>query len=248
MELKINNDEKKSEIEKSKELLISILKQKLDMRLSKLERRNKMHLNLMNVTTQSIKEITDWSINANNQIKEKYKKNKTTTNNNTIKKELNNKPKKYEKIESRSNTRKQSFRSKTPLRNKSTKSFITDETKALTLNRNFSKSNKYFISATSKSIKTIDSKNKSNSFVMRKKKRKSTAVSHLNLEADALKRPSVLSNKSNKTSISKKSKNIETPVRKKTPFKKKNEKTERNNIKKMMILLKWNMLYKKENF
>ena len=230
MELKINNDEKKSEIEKSKELLISILKQKLDMRLSKLERRNKMHLNLMNVTTQSIKEITDWSINANNQIKEKYKKNKTTTNNNTIKKELNNKPKKYEKIESRSNTRKQSFRSKTPLRNKSTKSFITDETKALTLNRNFSKSNKYFISATSKSIKTIDSKNKSNSFVMRKKKRKSTAVSHLNLEADALKRPSVLSNKSNKTSISKKSKNIETPVRKKTPFKKKNEKTERNNI------------------
>ena len=131
---------------------------------------------------------------------------------------------KPKKIESRANTRKQSFRSKTPLRNKSIKSYIPDETKALTLNRNYSKSSKYF----NKTIKTFESKNnKSNSFLIRKKKRKSTAI--LNIETEALKRPSVLSNKSNKTSISKKSKNIETPVRKKTPFKKKNEKTERNN-------------------
>ena len=229
MELKINNEsDKKSEIEKSKELLISKIKQKLEMRLSKLERRNKMHLNLMNVTTQTIKEITDWSINVNNQIKEKYKKNKTMINS-TIKKE-SNKPKKYEKIESRANTRKQSFRSKTPLRNKSIKSFIPDETKALTLNRNYSKSNKYF----NKSIKTYDTKsNKSNSFVTRKKKRKSSGMNNLNIETETLKRPSVLSNKSNKTPISKSNKNIETPKRKKTPFKKKNinEKTERNNIK-----------------
>ena len=206
----MNNESTK----KSKELLLTLIKQKLETRLSKLERRNKMHLNLMNVTTQSIKEITDWSINANNQIKEKYKKN------NTIKKEIT-KPK---KIESRANTRKQSFRSKTPLRNKSIKSYIPDETKALTLNRNYSKSSKYF----NKTIKTFESKNnKLNSFLIRKKKRKSTAI--LNIETEALKRPSVLSNKSNKTSISKSNKNIniETPKRKKTPFKKK---TERNNL------------------
>ena len=228
MELKINNEStKKSEIEKSKELLVSIIKQKLEMRLSKLERRNKMHLNLMNITTQTIKDITEWSINTNKQIKDKYKKNKILPNN-IIKKD-SNKPKKYEKIESRANTRKQSFRSKTPLRNKSIKSFIPDETKALTLNRNYSKSSKYF----NKSIKTLETKNnKSNSFIIRKKKRKSTAVTELNIETEALKRPSVLSNKSNKTSLSKSNKNIETPKRKKTPFKKKsiNEKVERNNL------------------
>ena len=169
----MNNESTK----KSKELLLTLIKQKLETRLSKLERRNKMHLNIMNITTQTIKDITDWSINANNQIKEKYKKN------NTIKKEIT-KPK---KIESRANTRKQSFRSKTPLRNKSIKSYIPDETKALTLNRNYSKSSKYF----NKTIKTFESKNN--------------------------------------TSISKSNKNIniETPKRKKTPFKKK---TERNNL------------------
>ena len=110
------------------------------------------------------------------------------------------------------------------MRNKSIKSYIPDETKALTLNRNYSKSSKYF----NKTIKTFESKNnKSNSFLIRKKKRKSTAI--LNIETEALKRPSVLSNKSNKTSISKSNKNIniETPKRKKTPFKKK---TERNNL------------------
>ena len=34
-----------------------------------------MHLSLINVTTQTIKDITEWSININNQIKEKFKKN-----------------------------------------------------------------------------------------------------------------------------------------------------------------------------
>ena len=140
--------------------------------------------------------------------------------NNTIKKDLN-KPKKNEKIETRANTRKQSFRSKTPLRNKSIKSFMPDERKALTINRNYSKSKKYF----NKSIKTLDTKNK-------KKKRKSSGINDLNIETDTLKRPSVISNKSNKTSISKNIKNLETPKRKKTPFKKKNinEKTQRDNI------------------
>ena len=220
MELKINNESKKKlQNEKYKELLLSIIKEKLELRLSKLEIRNKKHLNLMNFTTKAIKEITDWSINTNNQIKEKYKRNRIIMNN-TIKKDLN-KPKKNEKIETRANTRKQSFRSKTPLRNKSIKSFMPDERKALTINRNYSKSKKYF----NKSIKTLDTKNK-------KKKRKSSGINDLNIETDTLKRPSVISNKSNKTSISKNDKNLETPKRKKTPFKKKNinEKTQRDNI------------------
>ena len=220
MELKINNESKKKlQNEKYKELLLSIIKEKLELRLSKLEIRNKKHLNLMNFTTKAIKEITDWSIKTNNQIKEKYKRNRIIMNS-TIKKDLN-KPKKNEKIETRVNTRKQSFRSKTPLRNKSIKSFMPDERKALTINRNYSKSKKYF----NKSIKTLDTKNK-------KKKRKSSGINDLNIETDTLKRPSVISNKSNKTSISKNIKNLETPKRKKTPFKKKNinEKTQRDNI------------------
>ena len=113
MELKINNENKKSsEPDKNKELLISLLKQKLENRIIKLERRNKIHLNLMHETTQTIKEITEWSINANNQIKEKTKKNEKPMN--QIQKTIN-KNKKFEKIEVRSNIRKQSYRSKTPL-------------------------------------------------------------------------------------------------------------------------------------
>ena len=220
MELKINNESKKKlQNEKYKELLLSIIKEKLELRLSKLEIRNKKHLNLMNFTTKAIKEITDWSIKTNNQIKEKYKRNRIIMNS-TIKKDLN-KPKKNEKIETRVNTRKQSFRSKTPLRNKSIKSFMPDERKALTINRNYSKSKKYF----NKSIKKLNKKNK-------KKKRKSSGINDLNIETDTLKRPSVMSNKSNKTSISKNNKNLETPKRKKTPFKKKNinEKKQKDNI------------------
>ena len=46
----MNNESTK----KSKELLLTLIKQKLETRLSKLERRNKMHLNIMNITTQTI--------------------------------------------------------------------------------------------------------------------------------------------------------------------------------------------------
>ena len=103
MELKLSNENKKrEEINKNKELLISLIKQKLENRLSRLERRNKMHLSLINVTTQTIKDITEWSININNQIKEKNKKNNKTF--------PQNKTKKYDKIEIRENTRKQSYR------------------------------------------------------------------------------------------------------------------------------------------
>ena len=217
MELKLSNENKKrKEINKNKELLISLIKQKLENRLSRLERRNKMHLSLINVTTQTIKDITEWSININNQIKEKHKKsNKTLTQNKT---------KKFDKIEIRSNTRKQSYRSKTPLRSRTTKTFITEETKALTINRKFSKSNKFFNLSNTKSEKLFDTKTKSNSFIIKKKKRKTINYNYnnLNIETDLLKRPSIISNKSNKTTATKKNKNMETPIRKKTPFKKKN--------------------------
>ena len=233
MELKLNEKSNKiSSLEKNKELLISLIKQKLEMRLSKLERRNKMHLTLMNVTIQTVKEITDWSTKANNQIKEKIKKTKPTPITNKTTEKTSNKPKKYEKIEVRTNVRKQSFRSKTPLRTKTSKPFIPEETttKTLTVTRNYSKSNKLF---------TLNQKS-NNSFVFKKKKKKIsnfTNVNNINLETEVLQRPSVISNKSNKSvksnkSTSKKNKNIETPLRKKTPFKKKNinEKIERNNL------------------
>jgi hypothetical protein len=217
MELKLNNENKKrEEINKNKELLISLIKQKLENRLSRLERRNKMHLSLINVTTQTIKDITEWSININNQIKEKNKKNNKTF--------PQNKTKKFDKIEISSNTRKQSYRSKTPLRSRTTKTFITEETKALTINRKYSKSNKYFNLNNAKSEKLFDTKTKSNSFIIKKKKRKTINYNYnnLNIETDLLKRPSIISNKSNKTTATKKNKNMETPIRKKTPFKKKN--------------------------
>ena len=215
------------ESQKYKDLLISLIKQKLDNKLSKLERRNKMHLTLLNITTQTVKDISQWAINANKQITEKYKKNKPTTQ---VKQKVDSKNKKFEKIEIRSNTRKQSLRSKTPLRNKSTKSFIPEESKTLTTNRNYLKSNKYF-NINPKSEK-IDSKIKSNSFIIKKKKRKSINDNNLNLETEVLRRPSVMSNKSNKTTTSKKNKNAETPQRKKTPFKKKNinDKIEKYNL------------------
>ena len=228
MELKINNENKKNmESQKYKDLLISLIKQKLDNKLSKLERRNKMHLTLLNITTQTVKDISQWAINANKQITEKYKKNKPTTQ---VKQKVDSKNKKFEKIEIRSNTRKQSLRSKTPLRNKSTKSFIPEESKTLTTNRNYLKSNKYF-NINPKSEK-IDPKIKSNSFIIKKKKRKSINDNNLNLETEVLRRPSVMSNKSNKTTTSKKNKNAETPQRKKTPFKKKNinDKIEKYNL------------------
>ena len=228
MELKINNENKKNmESQKYKDLLISLIKQKLDNKLSKLERRNKMHLTLLNITTQTVKDISQWAINANKQITEKYKKNKPTTQ---VKQKVDSKNKKFEKIEIRSNTRKQSLRSKTPLRNKSTKSFIPEESKTMTTNRNYLKSNKYF-NINPKSEK-IDPKIKSNSFIIKKKKRKSINDNNLNLETEVLRRPSVMSNKSNKTTTSKKNKNAETPQRKKTPFKKKNinDKIEKYNL------------------
>ena len=64
MELKINNEnEKNMDSQKYKDLLRTLIKQKLDNKLSKLERRSKMHLTLLNITTQTVKDISQWANN-----------------------------------------------------------------------------------------------------------------------------------------------------------------------------------------
>ena len=70
----------------------------------------------------------------------------------------------------------------------------------MTLTRNNSKTSKYY-NAASKGRKTPDTKNKNNySFINKKKKKKSIINSNTNQDNDtsSLRRPSVLSNKSNK--------------------------------------------------
>lgn len=239
MELEINdiktNQKHNIQNNKNKELLMKIIKEKLDIKISRLERRNKMQLAILNITNQTVKNITEWSLNANKKLKEKNSK-KNKTSNQTQQKSINKnkKPEKIEKADIRqNNTRKLSFRSKTPLRTKYSKNYINEETRTLTLTRNNSKTSKYY-NAASKGRKTPDTKNKNNySFINKKKKKKSIINSNTNQDNDtsSLRRPSVLSNKSNKISTVKKNKNTETPIRKKTPYKKIIDNAKNINIK-----------------
>ena len=167
MELEINDikTHQKHNIQnnKNKELLMKIIKEKLDIKISRLERRNKMQLTILNITNQTVKDITEWSLNANKKLKEKNSK-KNKTSNQTQQKSIN-KNKKHEKIEKadirQNNTRKLSFRSKTPLRTRYSKNYINEETRTLTLTRNNSKTSNYY-NAASKGRKTPDTKNKNN--------------------------------------------------------------------------------------
>ena len=69
MELEINdiktNQKHNIQNNKNKELLMKIIKEKLDIKISRLERRNKMQLTILNITNQTVKDITEWSLNAN---------------------------------------------------------------------------------------------------------------------------------------------------------------------------------------
>ena len=236
--------------ENQKELLLKLLKEKLDIRLCKLEKRHKNKITIMSTTTEDIKIITDWAINANKQIKEKLKKEKEkqilqTKRKNSIKKK-----------ESISSYKSSFLKPKTPLKTKFTKSFVFEDTKTdLSRNKN---SNKTPMS--SKTVKTLGNRGKSYSFINRDKKKTSTNFNNntiinktsnnlTTVGTNTLRRPSVISNKSNKSiktsvysktprskknSIKMTNKNG-TPVRKKTPFKRKNilgEKSENinNNI------------------
>ena len=210
-----------SKYKKSKELLMKLLKEKLDTRLFKLEKRLKNHFTTLRSTTQEIKIISEWSISANKQIRDKLKKDKE-------KQRPKSNASKSKIIGSKSSILKM----KAPLRTKSVKSFIFEETKS-NISRNKGQ-NKSLIS--SKTTKTLGNRAKSFS-ILNRKKNSSKPTNNLNVIGnDILRRPSVVSNKSNKSSktaiISKTPKNKKsnikvsnknvTPVRKKTPFKKRN--------------------------
>ena len=210
-----------SKYKKSKELLMKLLKEKLDTRLFKLEKRLKNHFTTLRSTTQEIKIISEWSISANKQIRDKLKKDKE-------KQQPKSNASKSKIIGSKSSILKM----KAPLRTKSVKSFIFEETKS-NISRNKGQ-NKSLIS--SKTTKTLGNRAKSFS-ILNRKKNSSKPTNNLNVIGnDILRRPSVVSNKSNKSSktaiISKTPKNKKsnikvsnknvTPVRKKTPFKKRN--------------------------
>ena len=236
-----------SSYDKNKELLIKLLKEKLDTKLCKLEKRHKNQISIMKLTADSVKNITNWSINAYKQIKEKLRKDKEKQN-------LQSKQSKSKKRDPMSITGKTSFlKTKTPIRMKNPKSLTIEDPKIDATNR--TTKNKSLIG--SKTVKTMGNRTKSFSFLTKDKKKSIiiTKKSSNNLNVvgnNYLQRPSVISNKSNKSnktnltsktpksrkSIVKVSNKNVTPVRKKTPFKKRNNASERgdsvhstNNIK-----------------
>lgn len=227
--IKENKKEEKENINNekynnNKELLIKLLKEKLDSRIIKLEKRHKTHISIMKLTTGTIDEITEWAINANKQIREKLKKDKSTS-------QL-----KQTKLKPKSNipsSGKTFLKTKTPLRMKTSKTIFIREDSKNDLNRTI-KSNKSLINKNISS-KTLGNRTKSFSFLNKeKKKNKQNNLNILGNGNEYLRRPSIISNKSsksNKTSMTSKtpkskksiikvSKNGITPVRRKTPFKK----------------------------
>ena len=246
-----------SKYNNSKELLIKLLKEKLDSRIIKLEKRHKTHMSIMKLTTGTIDEITEWTINANKQIKEKLKKDKEKSS--IQLKQTKLKPKNCVPMSSKTYTK-----TKTPLRMKMSKTFLIQEDSKKDLNRT-SKSNKSFINK-NVSSKTLGNRTKSFSFLNKEKKK--NKQNNLNIYGNGngneyLRRPSIISNKSsksNKTSMTSKtpkskksiikvSKNGITPVRRKTPFKKRNViATENTEIHSMNNIKNLSTSQSKENY
>lgn len=255
----IKTDEKEnttnSKYNNSKELLIKLLKEKLDSRIIKLEKRHKTHISIMKLTTGTIDEITEWANNANKQIKEKLKKDKEKSS--TQLKQTKLKPKNSVPMSSKTYTK-----TKTPLRMKMSKTFLIQEDSKKDLNRT-SKSNKSYINK-NVSSKTLGNRTKSFSFLNKEKKK--NKQNNLNIYGNGneyLRRPSIISNKSsksNKTSMTSKtpkskksiikvSKNGITPVRRKTPFKKRNViATENTEIHSMNNIKNLSTSQSKENY
>lgn len=244
-----------SKYNNSKELLIKLLKEKLDSRIIKLEKRHKTHISIMKLTTGTIDEITEWANNANKQIKEKLKKDKEKSS--TQLKQTKLKPKNSVPMSSKTYTK-----TKTPLRMKMSKTFLIQEDSKKDLNRT-SKSNKSYINK-NVSSKTLGNRTKSFSFLNKEKKK--NKQNNLNIYGNGneyLRRPSIISNKSsksNKTSMTSKtpkskksiikvSKNGITPVRRKTPFKKRNViATENTEIHSMNNIKNLSTSQSKENY
>jgi len=244
-----------SKYNNSKELLIKLLKEKLDSRIIKLEKRHKTHISIMKLTTGTIDEITEWANNANKQIKEKLKKDKEKSS--TQLKQTKLKPKNSVPMSSKTYAK-----TKTPLRMKMSKTFLIQEDSKKDLNRT-SKSNKSYINK-NVSSKTLGNRTKSFSFLNKEKKK--NKQNNLNIYGNGneyLRRPSIISNKSsksNKTSMTSKtpkskksiikvSKNGITPVRRKTPFKKRNViATENTEIHSMNNIKNLSTSQSKENY
>ena len=209
----------KSLHDKNKELLIKLLKEQLDTKLCRLEKKQKNYDTIMKLTKKEVKNITEWSINANKQIKEKIKKDKEKQ----IFQLKRSKSKKKEIITIFGKTSR--LKAKTPLRSRNTKPFILQNTKT-EINKN--PKNKSLFN--SKTVKTLGNRAKSLSNLVRDKRKLNANNNKNQNNLKLLKSPSVLSiksNKSNKTNLIKSKKNITkinnksiTPVRKKTPFKK----------------------------
>jgi len=255
----IKTDEKEnttnSKYNNSKELLIKLLKEKLDSRIIKLEKRHKTHISIMKLTTGTIDEITEWANNANKQIKEKLKKDKEKSS--TQLKQTKLKPKNSVPMSSKTYTK-----TKTPLRMKMSKTFLIQEDSKKDLNRT-SKSNKSF---TNKNVSSKTLGNRTKSFSFLNKEKKKNKQNNLNIYGNGneyLRRPSIISNKSsksNKTSMTSKtpkskksiikvSKNGITPVRRKTPFKKRNViATENTEIHSMNNIKNLSTSQSKENY
>ena len=207
----INSDNSSFQNDKNKELLMKLLKEKLDTRLLKLEKRFKTHLSIMKITTEDIKNITNWSIYANKQIKDKLKKDKDKDKD----KQIPNKSKKKDNI---SISGKSAFlKTKTPFKTKIPKSLLLDDN-----NKTLKSRNKLLNKSSSKTLKTMINRAKSYSNLNKDKKKNDLNNKTNNLKVlgnEMLRRPSIISNKSNKSN-----KTIKTSVYSKTPRYKKNSK------------------------
>ena len=246
-----NNDKISNKFEKNKELLIKIIKENIDNRLIKLEKRNKNHISIIELTKGEITRITNWSINANKQIKDKLKKDKEKKEKPILQSKMS-KSKKKDLVSAID--RNSLLKAKTPLKSKRFKSLIPEEFKNDTNTNRKRYQHKSYIP---KLTKSLGNRTKSLPF-LRKNKKKNTlnnnnkTINNINLDNELLNRASIISNKSNKsnkgvilnktqklkknnlTINNNSNKNI-TPVRKKTPYKKKatntrNEKLEGLNI------------------
>ena len=235
---------------KNKELLLKIIKETIDTRLIKLEKRNKNHLSIIELTKEEIKRITNWSINANKQIKDKLKKDKEKEKGKE-KLIFQSKFSKSKKKDSSGIERKSLLKSKTPLKSKRFKTFISEEIKNDTNTSRKKLPNKSY---NPKLRKSLGNKTKSLPF-LRKEKKKNTinlnkTINNINLVENELGRPSIISNKSNKSNKvailnktqkerknnlkinnnnNSNNKNV-TPVRKKTPYKKRTTNTRNEKI------------------
>ena len=219
--IQLNPVQLNSIYDKNKELLINLLKEKLDTKLCKLEKKHKNYDTIIKLTKKEVKNITDWSINASKQIKEKIKKDKE-------KHMLQSKQSKSRGKNATSLLSKSYYlKAKTPLRSKTTKSFITQNNKT-EISRN-TKTKSLFGSKTAKTL-GIRAKSYTSLFKDKRKPNQNNNKNQNNLllvGSNHLNCPSIISNKSNNKNKSKKSlikinnKTI-TPVRKKTPYKRRN--------------------------